>query len=75
MFEIVGFSHLSGTSKKTGAPYNFYNCHLVSDRPPRNGQGQQVMEYNIRGDVPGAEKIALGCKVDILYGGDVIIHG
>lgn len=75
MFEIVGYSHMVGTSKKSGNVYNFYNCHLLSDRAPRNGVGQQVVEYNIRGDAPGAEKIKVGCTLDILYGGDVIIHG
>ena len=75
MFEIVGFTHMQGTSKKTGNAYNFYNCHLLSDRAPRGGEGRQVLEYNVRGDVPGAEKIKVGCLLDILYGGDVVIHG
>lgn len=75
MFEIVGYTHLSGTSKKTGNSYDFYNCHLVSDRSPRGGSGRSVLEYNVRGDTPGSDKIKVGCKIDILYGGDVVIHG
>lgn len=75
MFEIVGVTHMQGTSKKTGNPYNFFNCHLLSDRAPRGGEGRSVLEYNIRGDAPGAEKIKVGCVLDILYGGDVVIHG
>lgn len=75
MFEVVGFTHMKGISKKTGNPYDFYSCHLLSDRAPRGGEGRQVMEYNIRGDAPDADKIKVGCTLDILYGGDVIIHG
>lgn len=31
MFKLIGFSHVEGTSKKTGNAYNLYNLTFVTD--------------------------------------------
>lgn len=75
MFTIMGITHMQGTSKKTGNPYNFYNCHLLNSDPPRGGEGRAVLEFNLRGDLPDADKLRVGMKIDLLYGGGFVIRG
>lgn len=43
---FVGVQHLSGTSKKTGDPYNFYQLHAIS-RSPRMEKGFSVQTFNV----------------------------
>ncbi len=43
--KVIGKSHFQGTSKKTGAPYNFIQIHY--NGPARNVVGEAAMTINL----------------------------
>lgn len=55
-YKIVGYEHNSGTSKKTGKPYDMHILHVVSEKPMK-GQGKLGCS---------AEQIAIGADDGIL---------
>lgn len=56
--KLLGYTHLSGTSKKSGKPYDFYSLAISYDGE-RGYIGKRVMEVTVNPDgVAGIDKIA-----------------
>lgn len=51
-YKIVGVEHLSGTSKKTGRPYDMDILHVIAEQPPRGSEfiGNPVDKITISRD-------------------------
>lgn len=63
--KIVGYSHLQGTSKKTGKDYDFYNIS-VTYQPERGYNGERTADFNVNPEnVQGIEKLKVPVFAEI----------
>lgn len=63
---IVGFTQISGQSKKDGKPYNFTEISgLCEDEKYKSGQGQKAVCYAVNNEDLQDVTLALGNQIHV----------
>ena len=76
MGKIVGFRHMSGTSKK-GKPYSAYMIYFTEAFPPRFenvAQGVTCDSAFVADSLLGGQVVSLGADIDLSYDKDGYIR-
>lgn len=71
-YKIISFLHRSGTSKKTGRPYDFYEVHSTIPDERYSG-GLRTASHTINGDRFESAGLALGSEYILTDTGEVFV--